>query len=180
MRLIVTGDRADRARRIYVHVPEAFERRFQEMRSANNAIARVAASSPASLYGLGGCMLGVLWLLRQRALLWRPALVAGRVVAGAQCAALLANAPQAWFSFDTAQSTGVFWGAVSVGGAACLVGGGLAAGAGVHGGGKPVAPRLSRRIRSCGALWSREAAPTYAVLGRTARRLSCSCRSSSR
>ena len=50
------------------------------------------------LYGLGGCILGVLWLLRRRWLLWRPALAAGLVVGALIGAALLANAPAAWFA----------------------------------------------------------------------------------
>ncbi len=45
-------------------------------------IARVASLAAGLLYGLGGCVLGALWLLRRRALLWRPALVAAAVVAG--------------------------------------------------------------------------------------------------
>ena len=47
----------------YVHVPESFERRFREMRSANDTIAGVAGLGRRALR-LGGCMLGVLWLLR--------------------------------------------------------------------------------------------------------------------
>src|SRR5215467_7576031 len=109
LRLSVAGDQFSGLAH-FIHVPEAFERRFAEMRAANNAIARVAGLVAGLLYGLGGCILGTLWLLRRRSLLWRPALAAGAVVAGLNAAAVLANAPQAWYTFDTAQSAWVFWG----------------------------------------------------------------------
>jgi hypothetical protein len=165
MSLGVSGDEFTALIR-HVHVPEAFERRFQEMRAANNDIARVASLVAGLLYGIGGCVLGALWLLRKRALIWRQALVAGAVVAGLNAAAVLANAPQAWFSFDTAQSEWVFWGQqvgitllVAVGGTLGLAlvfmtAEGLARVA------FPDHPQLWR-------LWSRDAAPTLPVLGRT-------------
>src|SRR3989442_1472349 len=74
MRLTVSGDALSEVT-YFVHVPEAFGRRFQEMRSANNAIARVASLVAGLLYGLGGWIIGVLWLLRPRRVVWEPALV---------------------------------------------------------------------------------------------------------
>ncbi len=165
MRLGVAGDRFSELQH-FVHVPEAFERRFQEMRSANNNIARVSSLAAGALYGLGGCILGTLWLLRRRALMWRPALVAGAVVAGINALALLANAPQSWFGFDTAQSTWVFWGQqVGLAVLVLLVGTLLLAlvfmaAEGLTRLAFPDHPQLWR-------LWSRDAAPTPAVLGRT-------------
>ncbi len=64
----------------------------------------------AALYGIGGCIVGTLWLLRRRGLLWKRSLAAGAIVAGINALAMLANAPQAWFSYDTAQPVWVFWG----------------------------------------------------------------------
>ncbi|MDQ2963068.1 MAG: CPBP family intramembrane metalloprotease [Pseudomonadota bacterium] len=165
MRLTVSGDALSEITH-FVHVPEAFGRRFQEMRSANNAIARVASLAAGVLYGLGGCIIGMLWLLRQRRLLWRPALVAGTVVAGLNALAILANAPQAWFGYDTAQSTGVFWGQQIGIAALVLIGGGLGLALVFM-----AAEGLSRRAFAghpqLWRVWSREAAPTTAVLGRT-------------
>ena len=165
MSLAVTGDEFTGLIH-FVHVPEAFERRFAEMRAANNAIARVASLSAGLLYGIGGCVLGALWLLRKRALIWRQALVAGVVVAGLNALALIANAPQAWFSFDTAQSEWVFWGQQIGVALLILVGGALAlalvfmAAESLSRQAFPDHPQLWR-------LWSREAAPTPSVLGRT-------------
>jgi hypothetical protein len=165
MRLGVAGDRLVELSHV-VYIPEAFERRFQEMRFANNAIATVAGISAGALYGIGGCVLGVLWLLRRRALVWRPALVAGAIVAGLNALALVANAPQAWFNFDTAQPIWVFWGQQFAVAVLVFVGGGLALGLvfmaaeSLSRGAFPRHPQLWR-------LWSRSAAPSPEVLGRT-------------
>ncbi|HUH95458.1 MAG TPA: type II CAAX endopeptidase family protein [Casimicrobiaceae bacterium] len=165
LQLVVAGD-ALTGLAHFVHIPEAFSRRYQEMRSANNTIANVAALAAGVLYGLGGCILAVLWLMRKRRLLWKPALAAGLAVAGINALALLANAPQSWFSYDTAQSTMVFW-AQQIGIAAVVaVGGGLGlalvfmAAESLSRLAFPAHPQLWR-------LWSRAAAPTRAVLGRT-------------
>jgi len=165
LRLGVAGDRLSDVSH-YVYVPEAFKLRFQEMRSDNETIAKVASLAAAALYGIGGCILGTLWLLRRRALLWKRALVAGAVVAGINALALLANAPQAWFSYDTAQPVWVFWGTqIGIAVLVFLVGSlGLAlvfmAAEGLSRRAFPDHPQLWR-------IWSREAAPTPAVLGRT-------------
>ena len=165
LQLIVSGDTLT-ALTHFVYVPEAFTRRYQEMRSANNTIANVAALSVGVLYILGGCILGVLWLMRQRRLLWKPALVAGVIVAGINALALLANAPQSWFSYDTAQSTAVFWGQQFGLAALVALGGGLGLALVFM-----AAESLSRRAfpdhPQLWRLWSGEAAPTRAVLGRT-------------
>jgi hypothetical protein len=108
LRLAVAGDELTGITP-YVHVPERFERRFQELRSANDTIASVASIAAGVLYGLGGCVFGTLWLLRRRRLLWRPALAAGAVVAALVAASILSAAPAAWFGFDTARSVGAFW-----------------------------------------------------------------------
>jgi len=165
MQLVVAGD-ALTGLTHFVYIPEAFTRRYQEMRSANNTIANVAALAVGVLYGLGGCILAVLWLMRQRRLLWKQALVAGLIVAGINALAMLANASQSWFNYDTAQSTAVFWGQqVGIALVVALAGGlGLAlvfmAAESLSRTAYPDHPQLWR-------LWSREAAPTRAVLGRT-------------
>ncbi len=150
----------------FVHVPEAFDRRFDEMRAANNAIARVASLGAGLLYGIGGCVLGALWLLRKHALIWRQALVAGVVVAGLNALAGLANAPQAWFNFDTAQSEWVFWGQQVGVSLLILIGGALAL-ALVFMSAESLSRRAFADHPQLWRLWSRDAAPTSSVLGRT-------------
>ncbi len=165
LRLVVSGDALTEVTHS-VHVPEAFGRRFAELRSANNTIARVASLAAGVLYGLGGCILGVLWLMRKRWLLWKPALVAGAVVAGLNALSVLANAPQSWFGYDTAHSPVVFWGQQIGVASAVLVGGGLALALVFI-----AAESLSRRAfplhPQLWHVWARDAAPTPAVLGRT-------------
>ena len=48
----------------FVHIPESFDRRYDALRSANNLIANLATISAGLLYGIGGCILAVLWLAR--------------------------------------------------------------------------------------------------------------------
>jgi len=150
----------------FVHVPESFERRYRELRSANEAIARAASLAAGVLYGIGGCVLGVLWLLRRRFLLWRPAVLAGFVVGGLMGAASLANAPADWFYFDTAQTVGHFWLRAAGAAAAVSIAGGL-----LYGLVFMAAESLSRVAfpdhPQLWRVWSREAAPTTAMLGRT-------------
>ena len=165
MQLVVSGD-ALTGLTHFVYVPEAFTRRYQELRSANETIANVATLTVGVLYMLGGCILGVLWLMRQHRLLWKQALVAGLIVAGINGLAMLANASQAWFNYDTAQSTTVFWGRqIGIALAMTLT---FALGLALV---FMAAESLSRRAfpdhPQLWRLWSAGAAPTRSVLGRT-------------
>jgi len=149
-----------------VHIPESFGRRFQALRSANELIANLATLSAGLLYGLGGCVLGVLWLARRHWLLWRPALVAGVVVGALLASALLASANTSWFGADTTETVATFW--LKHAGLALLivVGGGLAYGLVFM-----AAEGLSRRAFAhqpqLWRVWSRDAAASPQVAGRT-------------
>ena len=150
----------------FAFIPESFDRRFSEMRSANNAIAAAASVVAVLLYGIGGCVIGVLWLARRHWLLWRPALAAGFAVGALLGAASLADIPGAWFGFDTAQSVTSFWLREVGKAAAAMLGGGVVLGLVFM-----AAESLSRRAFAAHPqLWrvaSREAAPTTAIVGRT-------------
>ena len=166
LQLVVSGDELTKILP-FVHVPEAFERRFQELRSANNAIAAVASITAGVLYGLVGCILGALWLLRQHWLVWKPAIVAGLVIGALLSATILANSPSAWFGFSTAQEENTFWVRQIALALLVFVGGGLALGEVFM-----AAEGLSRRAfphhPQLWRLWSRDAAGTVEVAGRTA------------
>ena len=165
LQLRVTGDELTGVAP-FMHVPEKFERRFQELRSSNNTIANFASLTAGVLYGLGGCILAVLWLLRTRWLVWRPALAAGTVVGGLVALSVLSAAPAAWFTFDTAQTVGSFWVAQVGVAIAALVGGTLGFGLLFM-----AAESLSRRAfphqPQLWRLWSREAGASRQILGRS-------------
>ncbi len=166
LRLTVAGDELTEIAP-YVHIPESFERRFRELRSANDTIAGIAGLSAGLLYGLGGCILGVLWLARAHWLVVRPALVAGFVVGGLMAATSLAAAPAAWFGFDTAQSATTFWTRQLGAAAAIALGGGLSY-ALVFMAAESLARRAFAHQPQLWRVWSREGGATRAVLGRTA------------
>lgn len=107
LRLTVSGDRLTELTH-FVKVPEAFSRRYEEMRSANNGIAVAASVAAAILYVVGGCVIGLFMLLRKRWVLWRQALKWGIVVGLAQALVVLNQWPLAWMGYDTAISTANF------------------------------------------------------------------------
>jgi hypothetical protein len=166
LQLTVAGDELTQVNP-FVHVPESFQRRFQELRSANNTIAGIASIAAGVLYGLAGCVLGALWLMRRHWLLWKPPLTAGLVIGALLAATILANAPAAWFGFSTTQDEGMFWARQAGVALLAFLGGGLLLGEVFM-----AAEGLSRRAfphhPQLWSLWSRAAGGTREVAGRTA------------
>jgi hypothetical protein len=107
LRLVVSGDRLTNLT-YFVKVPDAFTRRYEEMRAANTAIGVGGSLAMLVLYGLGGIAVGLFVLMRQRWVLWRQPVVWGVVVALAQTAAGINEWPLAWMQYDTALSTKSF------------------------------------------------------------------------
>ncbi len=103
LRLIVSGDRLTRVQR-FIFVPEAFARRYETLRSANNTIAAFASVGAGLLYGLGGCLIGLIWLMRRHAVRWGPSAKWAAVVAVLIAGAGLASISSSWFNYDTATS----------------------------------------------------------------------------
>jgi hypothetical protein len=163
--LTVSGDELTEVEP-FVFVPESFARRFEEMRSANDAIAFVASIAAGVLWGLGGCVLGTLWLLRKHYLLVRPSLCAGFAVGALLAATVLANAPAAWYGFSTTQDASTFW--IRQIGLACaaLVGAGLLLGV-VFMAAEGLTRRAFGQQPQLWRVWSREAAATREIAGRT-------------
>lgn len=104
----VSGDKLTGLRH-FVKVPEAFQRRYQEMRSANDTIAYVALFAIAVLYGIIGLGVGLFFLLKERWLKWRGALFWGCCIALLQVLALINEWPLLWMSYDTALSYNGFF-----------------------------------------------------------------------
>ena len=166
LQLVVAGDELIEVAPSFF-VPEGFERRYQERRSTNNTIAAVASIAAGVLYGLVGCVLGALWLLRTRTLLVRPALVAGMVVGALLGAAALANYPAAWFSFPTTRDADMFWAREVAMALVTMLGGGLALGL-VFMAAEGLTRRAFPHQPQLWQLWSRDAAASPQVAGRTA------------
>ena len=103
LRLVVGGDKLTGLTH-FIKVPEAFSRRYQEMRSANNTIARAAAVAMTVLYIFGGCIIGLFVLLRRRWIISRTPLLWGLFVAFVQVLASINYWPLAWMGYDTALS----------------------------------------------------------------------------
>lgn len=101
LRLVVGGDRLTELTH-FVKIPEAFSRRYQEMRSANDGIATASLFAVAILYLGGGCVVGLFFLLRERWVVWKPALKWAFFIAFLQALVVLNQWPLAWMSYDTA------------------------------------------------------------------------------
>jgi len=101
LQLVVSGDRLT-SLRYFVRIPEAFSRRYENMRSANEAIGVASAVGMVLLYIFGGIGVGLFFMLRRRMVVWRPAVVWGVAVALLQALAAINEWPLIWMSYDTA------------------------------------------------------------------------------
>ncbi len=104
LRLVAGGDRLTELEH-FIKIPEAFSRRYQEMRSANDAISFGASAAMILLYIIGGCGIGLFFLLRQRWVVWRQPLFWGLFVSLLQLLAGLNQWPLLWMNYDTALSS---------------------------------------------------------------------------
>jgi hypothetical protein len=107
LRLVVGGDKLTTLSH-FVKVPEAFSRRYQEMRSANDTIGAVSGVATVILYIVGGCFIGLFYLLRHHWLIWRQPILWGFSISGLQVLAALNQWPLYWMGYDTALSTKSF------------------------------------------------------------------------
>jgi len=103
LRLTVSGDRFTEIAR-FIKVPESFDRRYQEMRSSNTTIGIIGGVAMVLVYILGGCLIGLFFLLRRGWVLWKQALFWGLLVALLQGLVALNQLPLAWMNYDTALS----------------------------------------------------------------------------
>ncbi|MDP8240226.1 MAG: CPBP family glutamic-type intramembrane protease [Candidatus Hatepunaea meridiana] len=104
LKLVTGGDRLTELTH-FVKVPEAFERRYDEMRSANTTIATAGSIAMVFLYGLGGILIGLFLLMRKRWVLWRKPIYWGFFIAFLQVLVGINHLPLTWMYYDTALST---------------------------------------------------------------------------
>ena len=164
LRLVVSGDRLTELTHV-LQVPEAFDRRYEAMRSANEGIGVAGSFAMLLIYG-GGLGVGLFVLLRQRRVLWRMPLVWGVSIAFAQLLAGLNQWPLLWMGYDTALSETSF----AIQQVAVQVGAFLAF-AGVFTLSFMAAESLSRRAfphhLQFWRCWSQDGARSWTVLGQT-------------
>lgn len=104
LRLVIGGDKLIELTH-FVKIPEAFSRRYEEMRSVNTTISAFANIVMVVLYILGGCIIGLFFLLRQRWVIWRNPLLWGIFIAFLQIFAIVNQWQLTWMNYDTAIST---------------------------------------------------------------------------
>jgi hypothetical protein len=164
LRLVVSGDQLTELT-YYIQIPEAFSRRYAEMRSANDAIS-VLASIGLVVYFVGFCGVGLFFAIRRRTLIWRPAFKWGLVIAAMASLAELNSWPLVWMQYQTALSATSFALRQLAIIAAAFVGYTLLFGVSFM-----AAENLSRRAFpqhiQFWKVWSKPAAPSKEVLGRT-------------
>lgn len=165
LRLDVGGDRLTGVT-YFIKVPEAFTRRYAKMRSANDLIGVGSVVGMALLYVIGGIGVGLFFMMRKRWILWRHAAVWGVVVSGLQTLATINEFPLAWMSYDTAIPRSTF-----IAQQAALMGASFVGFAAFFGLSFMAAETLSRRAfgrhPQLWRAWSKEAAPSVQILGRT-------------
>jgi membrane protease YdiL (CAAX protease family) len=105
LEVVIAGDTPARARR-YVEIPESFQRRYAEMRSANELFALIASLGALAIAIFGSVALYT--YARARAVRWREPFVVGGVIGGLAFLAALNELPGSWYGYDTAMSPVTF------------------------------------------------------------------------
>jgi hypothetical protein len=165
LRLGVAGDRLSEVTH-FVHVPEAFSRRYQEMRAANETVALLANLFFIVVFFIGGCGIGTFMLLRRGWLIWRTPLIWAAGIALLLALATLNGLPLQWMGFDTATSEASFI-AMQVGTAAAILLFGTPLLALIFMAAESMTRRAFPRQLQQWRLWSAGVANTDPVLGRT-------------
>src|SRR3989442_6571178 len=101
LRLVVGGDKLTDLTH-FVQVPEAFTRRYEQMRSANEAIGAASQIATFGLYLLGFCGIGLFFMIRQHWVLWRQPLLWAVFIAFLLGLQQLNLWPLLWMGYDTA------------------------------------------------------------------------------
>ncbi len=107
LKLVIGGDQLTELSH-FIKIPDAFTRKYAEMRSSNNTIATIATVAMTLLYLILGCGLGIFLLARKHWVLWRTPLVCAFIVALFQVLENINQLPLAWMHYDTAISPKTF------------------------------------------------------------------------
>ncbi len=108
---------------VYADLPDAWTRRYGEMRASNDTFALLAY--PGLTVFVLGALAALVTAARAGRVRWRPAAMVGGTVGLLMAAAGVNALPVAWFGYDTATAPGTFVGGIAL----AAVAGGAAAGA---------------------------------------------------
>src|SRR5438132_714888 len=107
LRLVVGGDKLTELTH-FVQIPEAFTRRYEEMRASNDAIGAFSQIVTFGLYILGFCGVGLFFMIRHRWVLWRQPLLWGLFIAFLLGLQQLNSWPLLWMGYETALTASGF------------------------------------------------------------------------
>jgi membrane protease YdiL (CAAX protease family) len=108
IKLVVSGDKLTELTR-FVQIPDEFDRRYSEMRSANDTIASISSGIIILVYGLLGVVFTLFFFIRRRWLIWKPAAIWGISIALGSVFLVTLNSLQIlWFDYDTSSSQNNF------------------------------------------------------------------------
>ena len=101
LRLVIGGNKLTELT-YYVQIPEAFSRRYEEMRSANTAITAASSVATFVFYILGCCGIGLFFMMRRRWVLWWQAAFWGVFIALLMGLDHFNSWSLLWMGYDTA------------------------------------------------------------------------------
>lgn len=101
LRLVVSGNQLTEVTRFF-HVPEAFLRRYQDTRNANESISLIGTVAFLLIFLVVGGGVGATHLLRRGWMEWKAPLLWGALVAGLMALGTINALPLAWMSYDSA------------------------------------------------------------------------------
>jgi len=103
----VSGDELTMAMPV-VKIPDTFDQRYEEMRSANTTISFVGQAIMLLLYGVFGVGLALFFMIRKRTLIWKSPLKWAIAIGLGIFLAYLTTITLSWFQYDTSLSSGQF------------------------------------------------------------------------
>lgn len=100
--LVVAGNKVSSLNH-FVKVPQAFQDTYKGLRSSNEVLANAAWICITIVYGLGGVIGGIFYLLRRKVTLFKPGLKNGALLALGLCSTILSAFPLSWMNYNTAE-----------------------------------------------------------------------------
>lgn len=89
----------------HVNIPESFNRRYENMRSSNNTIMQISSFLSTFLYMILGCIFGLLFLVPNGWIVYRPAIYWALFICGLLFVDNLNSWPLYWMYYNTAYSS---------------------------------------------------------------------------